>query len=286
LAHRKSTLDDLVTIASRLPWWLNLLLALGSWLYLHSIAIARPAALSIANPKQISAHLPEQLLHAFALFGQYLLPGIFIFSAVISVIDRTRNKKILHDVANASQPGQTLDGISWQRFEKLVGEVFRRKGFKVTETPYGPDGGVDLILHKNNEKYLVQCKHWRAQKVGLPVVREFLGAMVAEGAVGGFVVTAGLFTNEARSFAKGRNIHLVEGAELRNWIAALRQPATPPQVADSPRQSVISPIREAAPVCPACGSEMQMRTARRGTNAGRDFWGCVRYPNCRGTVPL
>ena len=36
-------------------------------------------------------------------------------------------------------------------------------------------------------------------------------------------------------------------------------------------------------LCPMCGSRMVLRTARRGRNAGRQFYGCFRYPNCTGT---
>jgi len=35
--------------------------------------------------------------------------------------------------------------------------------------------------------------------------------------------------------------------------------------------------------CPRCGSPMVRRTARRGRNAGNQFWGCSRYPQCKGT---
>ena len=41
-----------------------------------------------------------------------------------------------------------------------------------------------------------------------------------------------------------------------------------------------------APSCPACGSQMVKRTVQRGANAGSQFWGCSRYPNCRGTRPF
>lgn len=33
--------------------------------------------------------------------------------------------------------------------------------------------------------------------------------------------------------------------------------------------------------CPRCGSRMVLRTAKRGTNAGSQFWGCTAYPKCR-----
>lgn len=35
--------------------------------------------------------------------------------------------------------------------------------------------------------------------------------------------------------------------------------------------------------CPICGSRMVRRTARRGRNSGNQFWGCSRYPKCKGT---
>jgi predicted RNA-binding Zn-ribbon protein involved in translation (DUF1610 family) len=41
-----------------------------------------------------------------------------------------------------------------------------------------------------------------------------------------------------------------------------------------------------APRCPICGSEMIMRTARSGANAGTKFWGCSTYPNCRGMINI
>ncbi len=41
---------------------------------------------------------------------------------------------------------------------------------------------------------------------------------------------------------------------------------------------------EPAPDCPKCGQSMVRRTARRGANAGNEFWGCSEFPRCRGIV--
>lgn len=38
--------------------------------------------------------------------------------------------------------------------------------------------------------------------------------------------------------------------------------------------------------CPKCGSKMVLRTAKRGANAGNQFWGCSAYPTCRSTRPV
>lgn len=41
-----------------------------------------------------------------------------------------------------------------------------------------------------------------------------------------------------------------------------------------------------APVCPKCGKPMRKRVAKRGTNAGNEFWSCTAYPECNGTRPV
>ena len=40
------------------------------------------------------------------------------------------------------------------------------------------------------------------------------------------------------------------------------------------------------PSCPSCTSRMIRRTARRGRRSGSQFWGCSRYPACKGTRPI
>ena len=39
-----------------------------------------------------------------------------------------------------------------------------------------------------------------------------------------------------------------------------------------------------SPACPSCGVGMVRRTARRGPNRGNQFWGCPKYPKCRGVI--
>lgn len=40
------------------------------------------------------------------------------------------------------------------------------------------------------------------------------------------------------------------------------------------------------PICPKCGSPMLKRSTKKGANAGNEFWGCSRYPGCRGIVNI
>jgi len=41
--------------------------------------------------------------------------------------------------------------------------------------------------------------------------------------------------------------------------------------------------QDLSPGCPKCGEGMMLRTARKGANAGSQFWGCIKYPKCKGT---
>lgn len=43
---------------------------------------------------------------------------------------------------------------------------------------------------------------------------------------------------------------------------------------------------EAIPPCPQCGKPTALRTAKTGKNAGKQFWGCTAYPECKGVVNL
>lgn len=152
--------------------------------------------------------------------------------------------------------------------------------FTVTEKGgAAPDGGVDLILARGNERFLVQCKQWRAQQVPVTIVRELYGVMAAQHAAGGYVVTSGRFTQDALAFAEGRNIELIDGTALQELLR---------QRNNSTCASTIAPLTKptlgSTPTCPRCQEPMVARVAKRGASTGSEFWGCRRYPKCKVTL--
>ena len=278
--QRKTLADDLVDVASLLPWWLCLILALISYLVLHDMAMQRVMTSSVA-PGQIGDMVTASMKLALAQVGQYLLPLLFVVSGFVSYARRKRGQQLLSSATGAAG-ASAISGMTWREFELLIAEGFRSRGFVVKDKGgQGPDGGVDLVLLKGNERFLVQCKQWRALKVGVTVVRELYGVMSAEGATGGIVVTSGAFTDDAKEFANGRNIKLVDGPLLRELLQSGRAAsasATPPR-----RNSTAD---QAMPVCPRCGSSMVVREAKKGPSAGNKFLGCSKFPACKGTLPL
>jgi four helix bundle suffix protein len=54
----------------------------------------------------------------------------------------------------------------------------------------------------------------------------------------------------------------------------------------SDRSDPTNPTDLQPPNCPACGSLMALRTAKSGKTPGSQFWGCTKYPDCKGTAKI
>jgi restriction system protein len=214
--QKNNPLRDVFEIFSLLPWWMGAALAPISYFALHALATTHHV--SAADVNQMGQWAARSLIAALANFGQYAIPLLCTAAAIASAWRGRQRRALVSNVAR-SDAADSLDGMSWQDFELMVGEAFRLDGFTVTECGgAGADGGIDLILRRGSEKFFVQCKQWRAFKVGVGVVRELYGVMAASGAAGGFVVTSGVFTKDAIEFASGRNLVLVDGTILFDMI--------------------------------------------------------------------
>lgn len=289
MARRKKTspFEDLIDLVAMLPWWACIALAILSYLVLSGLA--KPVAVTAVQPGDVARVATQAMWKAFAYAGQFIVPAACVIAAVVSAYRRHERKQLVSNVTEASS-SDALGDMTWREFEVLVGEGFRLQGYEVTETGGGgADGGVDLVLRKDREKYLVQCKQWKAFKVGVTIVRELYGVMAAHGAAGGFVVTSGRFTDEAKAFADGRNIRLVDGPKLFGMIKQAKASGAVSRGQGSPSRgsaaTSTAAAAETAPSCPVCASAMVLRTAKRGANAGSEFWGCAKYPACKGTRP-
>lgn len=276
MARKTSPLEDLIDVASLMPWKICLAFALFSYFILHYFSIMElPKTADMAH---IQPFFMRSLGKTLATFGQYVMPLAFSIAALISFMRVQKRAKLVTQVTNGRGP-DVLQDMTWHEFEALVGEAYRRNGYSVKENfDKGPDGGVDLVLLDGSEKYLVQCKQWRALKVGVKVVRELYGVMASAGAVGAFVVTSGEFTRDSVSFAQGKNIELIDGPQLKRMIRDVK--SSPPITREAVK--TVSQTK----LCPKCGKEMVVRTARQGEKAGQKFWGCKGFPGCRTTMLL
>ena len=247
-----------------LPWWCSPVAAAVAYIGIGHIL---PALVPQDNP-------------AFVAF-KTAMPQIAPIVAMVLLVPMPfaylngRKKKRLVDT---NRDLESIRALSWRDFEQLVAEAYRRKGYTVRENlTAGPDGGVDVILERDGQLHLVQCKQWKTQKVGVKVVREMFGVMTAQNAASVAIITSGMFTQEARSFAEGKPVDLIDGAQLYRMVEGVQK-----RPADLQGATAASMPKQAK-VCPRCGCRLVERVARRGSNAGRTFQGCSGFPQCRYT---
>ena len=267
-------------IVAHLPWWVGILLAVISYLVLHQFA--RPPLVTGMQAGNLAGVMISTMVSALANVGQFLVPFLCLVGAAVSAWRRNDRAARLKQISSATHAG-ALNDMSWREFEMLTGEAFRQQGYAVVETGgAGPDGGIDLVLRKDGEKFFVQCKQWKAYKVGVPTIRELFGVMAAKGATGGFVVTSGTFTKDAVEFASGRNLRLIGGQELFGMIQRAKVASIEKMPgSQSAQQSTSS--ESGSRSCPMCSSAMVERIAKRGAQSGERFMGCTNYPACKGT---
>jgi restriction system protein len=261
MARRDESILDLLTLV---PWWVSVLVSITVFVTLRYIF-----------PRvEFGSGISASVLKGFVSGLQNLAPVIalvLLIPAPIAAYNAWRKRKLLDTQASID----SIRSLDWKAFEELVGEAYRRQGYAASENPgTGPDGGIDLLLRKGGQLTVVQCKQWRAQKVGVEKVRELYGLQVSHNAAKSILITSGFFTQEAKNFAADKPIDLVEGSQLLALIQDVR--ATTKRTTPQPTPSV---------ACPECGSEMVLRTAQKGPHPGRQFWGCSTFPKCRATKP-
>lgn len=70
------------------------------------------------------------------------------------------------------------------------------------------------------------------------------------------------------------------GSQLENLIANVQRSSSITRTAPVFSQTKVADKNVS---CPRCSEHLILRTAKRGKNAGGQFWGCSAYPKCRYT---
>lgn len=254
------TLDNVL----RFSWWVYL--GLGALLY---------GALTL--------WLPATGLTRFTgNYAESAAPFVLALMLVLSAAAFFTKRQLQH-YAGAVDLG-FIKQLSWPEFSGLVAEAFERKGFEVDESL---SRMIDLVLRKDNQKILVDCKHWKEAKVRRTDVEELFKVMAATQADGGYMLTAGIYEEEAEEFVRDKNMRLFDNEGLRNLLSVLDTDTT----RDAKRKHESRKYSEQVTgkrdvLCPKCGRIMVRRVERRGDLITRKYYGCPAYPSCKGERPI
>lgn len=152
-----------------------------------------------------------------------------IFAAVLCLALAFRRVRRLWQRHRRGKWAQRMTSLSHlhrmtpTEFEAFTAAAFERRGWRVEiiGREGRPDGGLDLLLTAKGRRAVVQCKRYKT-KVGAPVVREVIGTMMHHNARRAYVVALSGFTRQAREWAKGKPLKLIEGAQLLRVLAGGR----------------------------------------------------------------
>ena len=124
------------------------------------------------------------------------------------------NLRFRTDVLNA------VRNLSWDGYQALIADVFRRKGFEVFPPPEGgPDLDViDMVADRDGQRFLVNCQLRGITEVPLAAVTEMarvVGNYVVSGA---YLISDGTFEAGAAEYAPTANIVMIDGEALIDLV--------------------------------------------------------------------
>ena len=179
--------NSLFAILVRSPFWVSLLLAIGTYFVAQHFV---PPLFAIATT------LPWLGTSAFAGWRQFKTPS------------PTRVAKTL----------EQLGAMTWPQFSAVMSEIFRSEGYSVSAKD---DGVVSLVLEKTGYTTLAACRRWKVSETGIVPLRELADAAAARGARDCIYVTTGIFTATAQAFARQQKLRLLQGTELAQLAAPI-----------------------------------------------------------------
>ena len=178
--------NSLFAILLRSPWWISIAVAAGIFALTRTI-------------------LPDYALYAFFVSLPFLAIGCYAGWRQLRAPSAERIAGRL----------EALRALSWEEFSAALEDAFRRDGYGVGRLNVA---GADLELTKAARVSLVGGKRWKVARAGIEPLKELDAARQSREAHECIYVTAGEITDNASAFAAGKNIRLMQGAELAKFL--------------------------------------------------------------------
>ena len=114
--------------------------------------------------------------------------------------------------------------LNGYQFEEEIANLYRKLGYDARVTNKSGDGGVDIILQKDNIKIAVQCKH-HSVPIGPHDVRALMGVVAAQSFERGIFVSLCGFTQTVYNEVKTSKV-LIELISLQNILQMVEVSST------------------------------------------------------------
>lgn len=175
----------LFPILSRSPWWMSMLIA---------AALFGSVRLFLPDLTAFFSALPFILISGYAGVRQLRSPS---------------------DASVASRIA-LLRGMSWEDFSAVMADAFERDGYTVTAIA---DDSADYELRKAGRLTIASCKRWKVAHTGVGPLTALLKSTEARDAHDCIYLSAGDFSDKARTLATAKTVRLLTDAELARLVA-------------------------------------------------------------------
>lgn len=125
---------------------------------------------------------------------------------------------------------EKIYSLTPRQFEEFTAELLYQFGYKVSLSPKGPDGGIDIFAERQgqigDELMLVQCKRFNStKKVGRPIIQQLNSNIYDKNATSGLVVTTSSFSRPALEYIAQAKYRLrgADNIKIKEWLSRLSQ---------------------------------------------------------------
>ncbi|MBN1445459.1 MAG: NERD domain-containing protein [Candidatus Omnitrophica bacterium] len=249
------------------------------------------------------------ILKLYLILGAFIALGVFLKSPWFKgrfgegtvrlsfkmLLDKDKYR-IINNVTLPTENGTTqIDHIILSVYGIFVVETKNMKGWIFgsadqktwTQKIYSHTGEFQNPLHQN-------YKHVKTLQALLGLNDKQIYSVVAFAGESEFKtdmpenVTSG--GGELARFIKSKTEQVFTESEVSEITAKIEEGRLTPSL-KTEREHVkhvrqIAEEKKAANLCPRCGSPMVLREVKKGQNSGKKFWGCSKYPQCKGIINI
>lgn len=182
--------NSLFAILLRNPWWISIAIAAVAGLGMTAMLPSRFSAVGF------TAGLPFFVIGVIAFFKQIRAPS----------------------AARIAHMRDTVSAMSWRDFSAALEAAYQRDGYAV-DRHAAP--AADFRVTREGRSALVSAKRWKAASIGVEPLRELKAAAETAGAQESIFIAIGQLSDNARVFAREKNVRVLQDAELAKLLQGM-----------------------------------------------------------------
>lgn len=254
--------------------------ASSSWWFFLITALVVYSGLTVFSYHLSGMENPPALGLWITRFSELI--GLAVLSPIVLSFRKSHK---LNDLLSRQSPIKTLKALPDAVFVQTLADTFQRMGYTILLADM-KDSSIAPVFKIVNNSQVTLVFFKREAIIRSSTVKQFTEKMFTDGAERGMIVTTGLFSSSALKHRIDDPVFFLDGITLlsvlsRHRIACMEKSffsdtfdRFPTRIKDDPF------LKETSPVCPACGSDMQITLSKTELT----YWECLQKPECDMTL--